>query len=254
MKLHTRVEGEGPAVIMLHGLFGDGANLAGIARPLRDRYQIWLPDQRNHGQSPHAEDCSYVALAEDILELMDTEGLETAHLVGHSMGGKAAMTFALQHPQRARSLTVIDIPPRSYPLRHRAVFGALRAVAEANVQSRQQAQAIMAEHVQEEMVRQFLLKNLVRDDHGYRWRLNWQQLEAGGQHLGDFPIQAGQYAGPTQFLIGAESDYVTTEDAVTIPQWFPSAQIHSAAGAGHWVHAQAPQWVVQHIETLLASA
>lgn len=254
MKLHTRVEGEGPAVIMLHGLFGDGANLAGIARPLRDQYQIWLPDQRNHGQSPHAEDCSYVALAQDIKALIDTEELAAVHLVGHSMGGKAAMTFALQHPEQVRSLTVIDIPPRSYPLRHRAVFGALRAVAEARVQSRQEAQAIMAEHIEEEMVRQFLLKNLVRHDGGFQWRLNWQQLEASGQQLGDFPIQSGQYTGPTQFLIGAESDYVTAEDVAIIPQWFPHAQIHSAAGAGHWVHAQAPQWVVQHVEALLASA
>ena len=118
MQLQTRVEGSGPAVIMLHGLFGDGANLAGIARALREHYQIWLPDQRNHGQSPHAEDCSYLALADDILELINREQLGPVHLVGHSMGGKAAMTLALQHPEQVRTLTVIDIPPRSYPLRH----------------------------------------------------------------------------------------------------------------------------------------
>jgi pimeloyl-ACP methyl ester carboxylesterase len=254
MQLHTRVEGEGPAVILLHGLFGDGANLAGIARPLRERYQVWLPDQRNHGQSPHAEDCSYLALADDIVQLIHTHQLGSVHLVGHSMGGKAAMTLALQHPEQVRSLTVIDIPPRSYPLRHRAVFGALRAVAEANVQSRQEAQVIMAQHIEEEMVRQFLLKNLVRTDSGYQWRLNWQQLEANGHQLGDFPVQSGHYRGPTQFLIGADSDYVTAEDSATIPHWFPQARIHSAEGAGHWVHAQAPQWVVQHVQALLASA
>jgi pimeloyl-ACP methyl ester carboxylesterase len=254
MQLQVRVEGDGPAIILLHGLFGDGANLAGIARPLREHYQIWLPDQRNHGQSPHAEDCSYLALADDILELIHTHQLGPVHLVGHSMGGKAAMTLALQHPEQVRSLTVIDIPPRPLPLRHRPVFGALRAVAEANVQSRQEAQLIMANHIEEEMVRQFLLKNLIRTDSGYQWRLNWQQLEANAHQLGDFPLQSGEHTGPTQFLVGADSDYVSASDHPIILERFPQARIHSAEGAGHWVHAQAPQWVVQHIQTLLAKA
>lgn len=253
MQLYHRLQGEGTPLIIIHGLFGDGLNWGGVARLLRDEYRLILPDMRNHGRSPHDDnDCTYPSMAGDVLALMDELALDSAHLVGHSMGGKIAMTLALQHPERVRSLTVVDIAPKVYQARHQDVFAGLKAVAEAGVDSRQAAEKLLQPHLETDAIRTFILKNLERTDHGFDWRMNWRALQAHYQDLVDFPVQAGRYDGPCQFLVGGESDYVSSQDQSTITRLFPQARGRVVGGTGHWLHAEKPdlvaRWIREFIE------
>ncbi|MFC3853871.1 alpha/beta fold hydrolase [Salinispirillum marinum] len=251
MKLHYRTQGDGEPVIIIHGLFGDGLNWGGVSRILKDHFRLILPDMRNHGRSPHNNDIRYTTMAADIAALMDDLNLPKAHIVGHSMGGKIAMTFALQHPERVSSLTVVDIAPKRYPIRHRDVFAGLLAVVEAKPQTRQDAEAILQEHIQTTDVRTFILKNLERTDQGFQWRINWQALYGHYEDLADFPVESGKYTGPTQFLVGELSDYVSKEDQPTITGLFPNAKGRIVGGTGHWLHAEKPELVAEWIRKFI---
>lgn len=255
MNLYYRTQGDGDPVIILHGLFGDGLNWGGVAKRLQTEYHLILPDMRNHGRSPHNDDdCSYPAMADDIVSLMGQLELESAHLIGHSMGGKAAMTLALQHPERVRSLTVVDIAPKSYPPRHEDVFTGLKAVAEARPASRQEADRLLAESITTDAIRTFILKNLVRGKTGFEWRLNWQALYTHYDQLTDFPVQEGHYDGPVQFLIGGASDYVADSDRERIEHLFPHAKGRIVGGSGHWLHAEKPEQTARWIKAFLDAA
>ncbi|WLD57507.1 alpha/beta fold hydrolase [Salinispirillum sp. LH 10-3-1] len=251
MKLHHRIQGDGAPVIIIHGLFGDGLNWGGVSRILKDSYRLILPDMRNHGRSAHDDDITYPTMAQDVVELMDELDVPSAHIVGHSMGGKIAMTLALQHPERVQSLTVVDIAPKAYPVRHRDVFAGLKAVADAHPESRHDAEELLTEHIQTTDVRTFILKNLERTDDGFAWRINWHALYEHYQDLADFPITEGQYTGPTQFLVGELSDYVTKEDQPTISRLFPQATGRVVGGTGHWLHAEKPELVARWIDGLI---
>ncbi|MCH8550472.1 MAG: alpha/beta fold hydrolase [Natronospirillum sp.] len=255
MELYYRTQGNGTPVIIIHGLFGDGMNWGGVSRLLREDFHLILPDMRNHGRSPHHDDdCTYTSMAADVLTLMDRLELEQAHLVGHSMGGKIAMTIALQAPDRVSSLTVVDIAPKAYQARHQDVFAGLQAVADAGASTRQEAEDILRPHITATAVRTFILKNLERTDHGFDWRLNWQALQRHYQDLTDFPVDSGSYNGPCQFLVGGESDYVTSEDQALITRLFPSARGRVVAGAGHWLHAEKPELVARWIKEFINTA
>ncbi len=255
MNLYYRTQGDGDPVIILHGLFGDSLNWAGVARLLQDDYRLILPDMRNHGRSPHDnDDCSYSAMAEDVLALMDRLSIEKAHLIGHSMGGKAAMTLALRHPDRVRSLTVVDIAPKQYPPRHDDVFNGIKTVADARPESRQEAERILAEWITTDAIRTFILKNFVRGGSGFEWRLNWQALYNHYDQLTDFPESGNQYTGPVQFLIGGASDYVADSDRGLIEQLFPAAKGRIVGGSGHWLHAEKPEQTARWIREFLSSA
>ena len=254
MKLHYRTQGndDGTPVIILHGLFGDGLNWGGVARILKDNYRVILPDLRNHGRSPHDnDDCTYTTMAQDVSTLMIDLGLDSAHIVGHSMGGKVAMILALGQPERVRSLTVVDIAPKVYSPRHQDVFAALKAVAEAPPESRQEAEALLRPHLETDAVRTFIMKNLERTDGYFAWRLNWRALWDHYPDLIDFPRSDGQYEGPVQFLTGGESDYVSAQDQALIRQFFPNAQSREIAGTGHWLHAEKPELVARWIEEFI---
>lgn len=258
MKLNYRTQGEGRPVIILHGLFGDGLNWGGVSRLLQDDYRLILPDMRNHGRSPHDDDdCSYPSMAQDVFDLMDQLDIQVADLVGHSMGGKIAMTMALTAPDRVRSLTVVDIAPKAYPTRHDDVFAGLTAVADAHPETRQDADRLLRPHLETTAIRTFVLKNLQRDDDGrFTWRMNWRALFDHYRSLRDFPFSATDadapsYDGPVQFLVGGASDYVSREDQNTIGRFFPKAKGRVVDGAGHWLHAEKPELVARWIGDFL---
>lgn len=259
MNLYYRTQGEGTPIIIIHGLFGDGLNWGGVARQLKDKYHLVLPDMRNHGRSGHDNnDCTYPSMAEDVSGLMDELELPDAHIVGHSMGGKIAMTLALSQPERVRSLTVVDIAPKAYPEGHRDVFAGLSAVAQAQPKTRQEADELLKPHLETDAIRTFILKNLERDGDHFMWRLNWEALYQHYADLRDFPLAdqdpSPQYQGPTQFLVGGDSDYVSADDQPVIKALFPQSKGRVVGGTGHWLHAEKPDLVARWIDDFIHQA
>ncbi|OED41776.1 acyl-CoA esterase [Endozoicomonas sp. (ex Bugula neritina AB1)] len=249
MKLYARQQGQGEPLISLHGLFGSQENLGMINRSLAQSFCVHGLDVRNHGRSPHADVMNYDLMAADILEYMDDQKLEQVHLLGHSMGGKIAMTLALMAPERIKSLVVIDIAPVTYhQRRHDAILNGLSSIDLTSLSRRGDADLHMQSFETEKDVRQFLLKNLYKNDQGrYAWRVNLHSII---HHYDD--IMAGQYSemkytGKTLFLKGGDSDYIQPEHREQVLPLFPNASVRVIAGAGHWVHAQKPELVIRTV-------
>jgi pimeloyl-ACP methyl ester carboxylesterase len=251
--LHYSRQGQGPALIILHGLFGSGSNWNSQAKRLAGQFDVILPDLRNHGRSFHAPAMSYADLAGDVRGLMDALALETALVLGHSMGGKTAMTLALESPERVRALAVADIAPVAYHGQsNRPLIEAMQRVDLGSVGSRGDADAALAADVPQRMVRQFLLTNLQFKDDSYSWRIPLDILAGRLQELEDFPAADASYQGPTLFLYGAESNYVTADAHATIRRYFPAAQLHAIPQAGHWLHAEQPQLFADALQQFLS--
>lgn len=241
LELHAQTGGAGRPVLLLHGLFGALGNLVSLARELNAGYQSVRVDLRNHGRSPHAGAMDYPTMAADVLRLLDSRGIDSCAILGHSMGGKVAMELALTHPARVAALVVADIAPVAYaPDRHDAVFGALRAVPLDELHSRQQADQVLARTLADPGLRQFLLTNLYRDDDRYAWRINLDVLHARRSAIAAAPPAAGVYGGPVLFVKGSESDYIGDASSSAIRARFPAARLHIVQGAGHWLHAEKP--------------
>lgn len=252
VKLHYDTLGRGEPLIILHGLFGSGANWRSIAQRLADRWQVILPDLRNHGDSPHAPTNRYQDIVGDTLALMDHLGLARAHLLGHSLGGKAAMLLASRAPERLLSLTVVDIAPRAYPPLHLDLFRALHAVPLSRITSRREASEAMAAHIPNPAVREFLLTNLARDGDGrFHWRLNLAGLEDAYEELNAMPFLDRLYEGPALFIRGGHSDYVRDADLGLIHQSFPQACVVSLPLAHHWPHVETPNEFLRALRDFL---
>lgn len=241
--LHYSRQGQGQPLVILHGLFGSGSNWGSHAKWLAERYDVILPDLRNHGRSFHAPDMAFPTMAGDVLRLLDALELESVLLLGHSMGGKTAMTLALQAPQRVRALVVADIAPIPYRRGngHRPLIAAMRQLDLSQVRSRTDASNALADAIPSPSVRQFLLTNLQRGAAGYYWRIPLDILADQLEAIEDFPDFPGTFTQPTLFLYGEASDYVTADAQDAIRRYFPNARLHGIAGAGHWLHAEQPQ-------------
>tara|TARA_B100001939_G_scaffold201813_4_gene173454 strand:- start:7076 stop:7867 length:792 start_codon:yes stop_codon:yes gene_type:complete len=241
--------GEGFPLIILHGLFGSASNFRSFARKFSETYSVFCLDLRNHGASPHHEDTSYSAMSGDVVEFMDRVGLERAHILGHSLGGKVAMQLALSHPERLGKLIVGDIAPVPYPPHHTRIFEGLNAIDLDRLTSRGDAEEALQPYVPEAGIRLFLLTNLVRTkDGGFAWRCNLEALEKGYDHIAAAPA-GGSFRGETLFLRGEKSDYIRDEHLAEIHRLFPRSQITTIAGAGHWLHADKPE---EFMKTVLA--
>lgn len=235
------VAGDGPDVVLLHGLFGMGNNLGGLSRALQGHYRVHSLDLPNHGRSAWTDNMDLAELAAAVARWMDHRQLEMAHFVGHSLGGKVAMQLALDEPYRVDALVVADIAPVTYPSRHDAVFAALAAVDRAACGSRNEAAALMAEYLQEESVIQFLLLSLSRNEEGiFRWRFNFPVLRDCYLQVRQAVPAQMPFTGRTLFIKGGDSDYITPEHEAAILERFPRADITEIPGAGHWLHVEQP--------------
>ncbi len=255
LPLYLRQQGEsGPFLVLLHGLFGSSGNWGSIARDLSQRYRVLVPDLRNHGQSPHHADVSYPAMVSDLLGLLDERQIDQTILVGHSMGGKLGMHFALAHPQRVAGLAVVDMAPVAYRHDFRQVFRAFDAVDLENLQKRSDADVVMAEHVIQPGVRAFLQQNLQRAGEQWSWRCNLQALRAGQAQITGFDVSEGaRYSGPACFIHGTLSDYLQPSYESEVYRYFPKAWICPVKGAGHWVYAEKPEGFWRCLESFLRS-
>ncbi|HDG1682544.1 TPA: esterase [Kluyvera ascorbata] len=253
MKLNVRAQSaqnlhNNSPIVLVHGLFGSLDNLGILARDLVTDHDILQVDMRNHGLSPRADEMTYPAMAEDLLDTLDANGIEKATVIGHSMGGKAVMALTALAPERIDRLVAIDIAPVDYHVRrHDEIFAAINAVTSAGVATRQQAATVMREYLKEEGVIQFLLKSFVDG----AWRFNVPVLWEQYPHIvGWEAIPAWDH--PALFIPGGNSPYVTEAYRSALLAQFPQAKAHVIAGAGHWVHAEKPDAVLRAIRRYLS--
>ncbi len=257
LRLHLRHYGDpaagGLPLVLIHGLFGSASNWHAISRRLAAGRRILVPDLRNHGQSPWDPRMDYRAMAADLTALLDAEGIPRAHLVGHSMGGKAAMWLALSAPERVGSLVVADIAPVAYASRHGKLVRTLAALPLGEIADRRDADARLAASISSAPVRGYLLQNLAHDRiGGWRWRVNLEALAQSLEALLGFPESAGmQFPGAVLFLYGSRSDYVTGEGLPRIRALFPLARLRTIPNAGHWVYADQPEAFVAAVDGFL---
>lgn len=231
----------GKPLIIVHGLFGSASNFRSLARAYAEYYSVYCLDLRNHGASPHDEDVSLPAMAHDLLDFMMEQNIPSASIMGHSLGGKVAMQLALNHPEKIDKLILGDIAPVKYPHHHSRIFEGLRAVPLDQISSRKEAGLILKDYVEEAGVRLFLLTNLVRAEAGgFRWRVNIEALEKNYDHIAAAP-EGRPFHGPTLFIRGQLSHYITDENRPGLERLFPNADMATIAEAGHWLHAEKPQ-------------
>ncbi|MEO1050246.1 MAG: alpha/beta fold hydrolase [Bacteroidota bacterium] len=247
MELFFRETGEGEPLIILHGVFGSSDNWLSIAKILGEHHKIYLLDQRNHGQSPHSDEFTYEAMANDLNLFIDQHGIENPIIMGHSMGGKVAMRFAMDFPDKLQKLIVVDIAPKSYPVHHDAILDGLCALDLSELKSRNDADEQLSKFVHFQVTRQFLLKNLTRSPEGFKWKINLPVIKRDIDKIGEGLDEKARFDKPTLFIRGLESDYVLDEDIPLIEQMFTNQELVSIEGAGHWVHAEKPQQIIDAI-------
>lgn len=249
-----RHAGGGSAVPLLiaHGLFGSARNWGAVAKRLAARGPVLAVDMRNHGESPRAARHGYPEMAADLAEVIAAEG-GPMDVLGHSMGGKAAMWLALEQPERVRRLVVADIAPVGYGHSQSHLIAAMRALPLAALTSRAEADRRLAEHVAEPAVRAFLLQSLDLTSDPPRWRLNLDVLEAEMERITGWPETGRRppFEGPVLFLSGGGSDYVRPEHRDGIRALFPRARFARIPGAGHWLHAEKPRAFAEAVRVFL---
>jgi esterase len=241
MKLFYRALGEGDPLIILHGLFGSSDNWQTLAKKFASALKVYTIDLRNHGRSFHHNEFNYEVMMNDILDFVDDHHLDRFSLMGHSMGGKLSMKFALNFPERVQNLIVIDIAPRQYQILHDMIIQALKALDLARYHKRDEVDEALGEMIQNFPIRQFLLKNLKRDgEDSFKWKINLDVIDRNIHNLVVEIYSNEPFRGKTLFIAGEKSDYIRPVDEELILDLFPAAKIKYFPGAGHWLHAQVP--------------
>jgi esterase len=243
MKLYFKKVGEGKPLLILHGLFGLGDNWNTLSKSFAENgFCVYQIDLRNHGRSEHSFDFSYDFMANDLKILMQAENLSKADIIGHSMGGKAAMYFALEYPELLNRMIVADISPAYYPQHHQSVLSALHALDLNVIKSRKEAEEKLSEALNDEGTIQFLLKNLYwKTDTQLEWRFGLQEIEENIEMVGEALPGTKVIDVPTLFLKGERSGYIQQEQEELIKTRFSNVKIETVPDAGHWVHAENPK-------------
>ena len=264
--LHFRKSGHGPAMVILHGLYGSSDNWISIARKLEDRFTVFIPDLRNHGQSPHTSTHTYQDMAGDLYQFFKDHSINKATILGHSMGGKLAMMFAADYPELITGLIIADIAPKNYNsekipfktvVQHELILEQMEELNLVSVTSRKEIDYFLAEKLKDSTLRQFLLKNIHRNREGYfEWKINVPVLKHALNSI-THDVNSEWFADrlpilnyPVTFIRGLDSDYISDQDFVDLNKIYPEAKLISIADAGHWLHAEQPE---KFLEAVLAS-
>ncbi|NNE35174.1 MAG: alpha/beta fold hydrolase [Rhodothermales bacterium] len=255
MKLFYRTYGAGHPLLILHGLLGASGNWHSLAkRVFSKKYRVIAVDLRNHGKSPHFEEFSYDAMAGDLTELMDHLEIDSAHFLGHSMGGKTAMHFALLHSERIDGLVIADIAPVDYPHLHEDTLAALQSIDLSHYSSRNQIESVMSEAFEDRSVLQFLMQGVERKKGEYRWKFHLEAITNGYDSLQEAVLGWQPFEGSALFVRGGKSDYVLDSHMISIRTMFPYAEVETIQEAGHWIHADAPDQFGKIVMTFLETA
>lgn len=242
MKLNFKTFGQGQPLIILHGLLGSLDNWQSLGKQFAAHYTVFIVDQRNHGKSPHSNAFSYPLLADDLAAFMDDNFISSAHILGHSMGGKTAMYFAMKYPEKVDKLIVADIAPVRYEEGHKVIFDALFDVDLKNVANRNEIDEQLKVKIPQFGVRQFLMKGLTRnEDRALSWKFNLEALWANYSKILDVFETDKKFEHETFFIKGAQSDYILDTYRDVIFKYFPLATFASIPNAGHWLHAENPK-------------
>ncbi|MFN8575227.1 MAG: alpha/beta fold hydrolase [Candidatus Sericytochromatia bacterium] len=253
MKLFYRKLGIGKPIIIIHGLFGSSDNWLSISKKLSDKYTIYLPDIRNHGQSPHSSEHSYDLMVLDLLELIKDNNIEKPVIIGHSMGGKISMNFAIDYPEIVDKIIVVDIAPKMYQHENRQYIESLLAMDLEKINTRDDAEKMLIEKIPERAVRLFLLKNLYRkEDMSFGWKLNLDAIYNNIRELEGYTTDSCSKI-EALFIQGELSKYILDSDYPIIKKVFPNSKIIKINGAGHWIHAEKPNEVYDLIIKFLSS-
>ena len=267
MNLFFREEGEGFPLVIVHGLYGSSDNWLTVGKKLSSRFKVYMIDQRNHGRSPNSQEHNYEVLKNDLADFFDQQKIEKAIVMGHSMGGKTAMCFAADYPERVEKLIVVDIAPKDYFLLkdesqyflHKNIMKAMLTIDFSRIESRKDVENYLLERIDSVSIVQFLLKNVHRkkESHQFEWRLNVQVLFdnldeiISGINASWFNDRLPIFTYPVLFIKGENSNYILPEDYQTIRHIYPEAIIRVIPNAGHWLHAEQPQLFMEVLEQFL---
>lgn len=242
MILHSQIIGEGTPFVILHGFLGMSDNWKTLGnRFSENRYQVHLVDQRNHGRSFHSDEFSYKLMVEDLKKYCEEKELDEIVLLGHSMGGKTAMQFAVGHPKMISKLIIADIAPKFYPPHHQDILKALSSLDFSEIETRGQAEDILAQYIKERDVLLFLMKNLYRKNKDeFALRINLPVLKEKVEEVGVGLSDEALFNGDTLFIIGGNSGYIESTDKPLVKKHFPNARVEMIKNVGHWLHSENP--------------
>ncbi len=245
MKLFFRTFGEGPAIIILHGLFGISDNWVTFGKKLADRgFTVFIPDQRNHGQSPHSSVFNYFALTDDLNDFIEENEIDDPILLGHSMGGKVSIRYSLENPEMIKKAIIVDMSLRAYASRtgHAKIIDGMRRINFDMVSSRKEVDMLLMERIPDFRIRQFIMKNLYwKEKNRLDWRINFEAVCENLEELFDGVDTIDRFNKPALFIKGGLSDYIIPEDFPVIEYNFPKSKIITIENTSHWVHAEAPE-------------
>ena len=245
--------GSGPPLLLIHGLYGSGSNWRRIAKALSSEHRVVSVDLRNHGASPWSATMSYAEMAGDVVALIDRLALDRPAVLGHSMGGKVAMTLALTDASRVGRLIVVDIAPVSYGDRFSSYNAAMRGIEALQAASRDEIRRTLLQTIAEERTVGFLMTNLVRRGEQFDWRINLAALTTSMSQISAFPaaLEGLRYEGPATVIDGERSDYISAGDRPRFLAHFPHARFETIADAGHWLHADQPEAFIAAVRRAL---
>jgi len=242
----------GRPLIILHGLLGSSDNWHTLGKRFAGEFQVFIPDARNHGRSPHADAFDYGVMADDIRDFMRQHSIPSAHILGHSMGGKTAMTLALHSPSLIDRLVVVDIGPGPSPDSNAAIVRAMLGIDLQRFNSRTSIDQHLSSSIPDATTRQFIMKNLRRDDEGmYSWKVNLASISTNLSEMERGLPGGPTFSGTTLFVRGEKSDYLREMDPGLLQSYFPQCRLVTIPNAGHWVHADAPEELYRTVSTFL---